>query len=85
VVHLWEAESGRELARASQEGSLKAVGFGGEGKYLLTATDTVAQRSLWRPEELMGEACERLKQASPTLDWTYYLGKGNAPRSCPNR
>lgn len=61
-AQIWEITTGREVARREHAlGELWDVTFSPDGKYLVTASrDTTAGLWLWRPEDLIDEACDRL-------------------------
>lgn len=61
-AQIWEITTGREVARREHAlGELWDVTFNPDGKYLVTASrDTTAGLWLWRPEDLIDEACDRL-------------------------
>jgi WD40 repeat protein len=59
---LWDLGSGQEIARRGHLlGSLWEANFSPDGKWLVTAsTDTTAVLWLWRPDDLIAEACRRV-------------------------
>jgi len=61
-AQVWEVTTGREVARREHAlGNLWDVTFSPDGKYLATAsTDTTAGLWLWRPADLIDEACDQL-------------------------
>lgn len=61
-AQVWEITTGSEVARREHAlGELWDVTFSPDGKYLVTASrDTTAGLWLWRPADLIDEACDQL-------------------------
>jgi WD40 repeat protein len=63
TVHVWDAIGSREVARLAHDGAVAALAFSPDGAQLATASrDHTARISLWKPEDLIQEACKRLPQ-----------------------
>ena len=75
-AHVWEISTGKEVARREHPfGYLWDAAFSPTGKYIATAgTDTTSNLWLWRPEDLIKEACSRLPSNLTESDWRQYIG-----------
>lgn len=75
-AQIWEVTTGNEIARREHAvGYLWDAVFSPDGKYLATAsTDTTAGLWLWRPDDLIAEACARLTRNLTHLEWRQYVG-----------
>jgi WD40 repeat protein len=84
-AHVWDAASGAELARISHDQVITRVVFSPpDGKALATAGDDgVVQLSLWRPQDLLDEACARLTRNLTPEEWHRYLGDQPYRKTCP--
>jgi WD40 repeat protein len=83
-VHVWDAASGTELARINHDQRVTRVAFSPDGTTLATAADDgVVQLSLWRPQDLLDEACARLTRNLTPEEWHQYLGNQPYRKTCP--
>ena len=55
-----------------------------EGKVILTDDETLVARYVLRPEDLIAEACSRLKRNLTPKEWSQYLGDEPYHKTCPN-
>jgi WD40 repeat protein len=82
TIRLWEPDSGRELARIQEDGSPEAVLLSPDGRYVATARDEGEAGGLsysvhlWRPEDLVDQACARLRRHLSQDEWRQYVGSG---------
>jgi WD40 repeat protein len=84
-ARVWEATTGREVARMTHEGYVTAVDFSPDGKYLATASlDETARVWLLQPEDLIAEACPHLNSNLTKDEWLQYLGDEPYHKTCPN-
>jgi WD40 repeat protein len=79
-ARVWDVASVEELARVSHDQPVTRAVFSPDGKTLATAgNDGVVQLSLWRPQDLLDEACARLTRNLTPEEWHQYLNLGDQP------
>jgi WD40 repeat protein len=88
VVRVWKTD-GREVARIEHLSKVTKVAFGPEGDLLSFARvapegDSAIHVLRWRPEQLIGEACQRLTRNLDPDEWREYIGTEPYRKTCPN-
>lgn len=72
---IWETLSGTEIARVSLPDGAGGISFTSDSKHLITGSaDKTMRFWLWRPGDIVEEACERLNLKLSDVDWEPYLG-----------
>jgi WD40 repeat protein len=71
-------------ALKAHEDSVNDLSFSSDGRYLATAGGNVAYVWLWRPEDLVTEACSRLTRNLTQEEWQQYLPDEPYHATCPN-
>jgi len=85
TARVWEAATGREMARMQHKDCVETLAFSPDGKWLATGSkDGTARVWLWRPEDLIAEACSRLTRNLTHEEWRRYLGDEPYRPTCPN-
>lgn len=65
-VWIWEMKTKREVARLVHAGDISSVAFSPDGNYIATASDDQTARIwVWKPEDLIKQACSRLPRDLP--------------------
>ena len=93
-VWLWTEAPGQEVARMTHakvvtatlyRREILALDFSPNGKHLATAgVDGTVALWLWRPMDLIEEACSRLSSNLSLKEWKLYLGNEPYRKTCPN-
>ena len=79
-VEIWDLATRQRLARLPVKSDTCA--FSPDGKYLITATDEAARVWLWRPKEIVDEACARLGRNLTYQEWQNYMGDRAYQKTC---
>lgn len=75
VVRVWDAKTGQEFVNVTYDTFVRAVAFSKDGKYIVSATaDGPIVASLYRPEDLIAEACSRVTRNLTRAEWQQYTG-----------
>jgi WD40 repeat protein len=82
-VRVWEVSTGREVTRVIQPG-VRAVTFSPDGRLLVTSDGPSVRGWLWRPEDLIADACARLPRNLTQEEWRQYFGTEPYCPTCPN-
>ena len=87
-VRIWKMD-GREVARIEHPSKVTQVAYGPEGDLVSFARVTPEGESavhvlLWRPQQLIGEACQRLTRSLDPDEWREYIGVEAYRKTCPN-
>jgi WD40 repeat protein len=77
AVRIWSIDEGVQTAVFHHDADVVAAEFSPDGKHVLSAggrSDRRARLWLWRPEDLIAEACRRLPRDLTAGEWARYLG-----------
>jgi tetratricopeptide (TPR) repeat protein len=83
IAHVWDVERAIRIARVEHDSSVHDVKFTSDSHHLITASaDGTVRMWLWRPEDLVNEACARLSRNLTAEEWAQYLGDEAYRRTC---
>ena len=75
TARVWEAITGKEIARVTHDDSVYSVAFSPDGKYVVSGgRDASARVWLYRPEDLIADACSRVTRNLTRAEWQQYIG-----------
>jgi len=85
TVHVWDSSTGKEISRATHRNRVTSVGFSEDGKFVVSKSDDGDVRMwLYRPEDLIADACARVSRNLTRAEWVQYLGDESYQPTCPN-
>jgi WD40 repeat protein len=86
TVRVWDVASGKEVARMTHEGKdLEAVAFSPDGRWIVDGSrDGTVRVWLWRSEDLIKIACDRLERNLTQEEWKQYMGEREYHQTCSN-
>ena len=84
TARVWEATSGCEVSRMTFGGEAVIVGFSPDGRWLAGYSGDEALVWLWRSEDLISEACNRVTRNLTRAEWEQYLPGEPYRLTCPN-
>jgi WD40 repeat protein len=77
-VRVWSLEPGDLVAEFKHDADVITARFSPDGRYVLSAggrSDRTARLWIWRPEDLVAEACGRISRDLTQEEWDQYLGE----------
>ncbi|MBE8992462.1 WD40 repeat domain-containing protein [Nostoc sp. LEGE 12450] len=84
TARIWEVQSGQEISRLTNN-DIKTVIFSSDGKYLATTNnDGTVKVWLWKSDDLILEACNRLRRNLTPDEWQQYLKDESYCKTCLN-
>lgn len=86
TVRVWSVETGEEIARMHHDREVTAVSFSPDGRTILSSSlDGTAKIWLWKSNDLIEKACERIVRNMTIYEWQQYIGNSTDFReTCPN-
>ena len=86
TARVWEATSGKEVARMINNSQVSPVAFSPDGKYVVLGSgDGIVRVWLWRPNDLIADACSRVTRNLTRAEWKQYIGDALLYQAvCPN-
>jgi uncharacterized delta-60 repeat protein len=87
TARVWVAATGVEVARMTHDGDVTSVVFSPDGKYIVSGSSSDITIRVWiyRPEDLIAEACSRVTRDLTRAEWTQYIVDALPYQAvCPN-
>lgn len=75
TTRVWDAASGREVTRLTYEDISSKIAFDPTGRYLLISNGNKLIKQYWETEDLMNEACARLRRNLTAEEWDQYISE----------
>jgi WD40 repeat protein len=96
VGRIWNAVNGQLLSQVDHRGYVQVIGFTSDAKYLvtgggyvvsppganLTYSSNFVRRWLWRPGDLIEEACGRLSRNLSSTEWNLFIPGETCRATC---
>jgi WD40 repeat protein len=83
TARIWDTSVGAEAARFAGAGTVNAVAFSADGRILAVGTETgSAAVYLWKPADLVAQACTRLTRNLNKPEWQQFLGEVEYRATC---
>jgi WD40 repeat protein len=83
-ARIWEARTGREVARIPDRDAFSQPLFSPNGRWLVTVGEDHFSVWAWQPADLIAQACARLTRNLTRAEWRLYLGDEPYRATCPN-
>ena len=87
-ARVWNVVSGQEVSRVNFGEEVDKVQFSLDGKYLITTlsgdNNSRINIDLWRPKDLIEEACSRLHRNLTYEEWAFFIGDEPYRKTCSN-
>ncbi len=75
TARVWEAATGREVSRMTHEDEVWSVAFSPDGRYVASGSwDGTIIIAVYRPEDLIADACARVSRNLTREEWAQYIG-----------
>lgn len=88
-VHIWNTTTWKEIGQIDHDYYINDIAFSLNGKYMAIASGDITNSGertaivfLWRPEDLISEACSRLSRKFTDDEWQQYLGNEPQRDTC---
>lgn len=82
-IMIWDIARNQEWFRVTEGSGALAVAFSPDGKFLAAGSGSGVTVWLWRPTDLISEACQRLTRNLSRKEWEMYLGDESYQPTCP--
>lgn len=79
-TQVFEIASQQKVTERTSDGGV--IGFSPDGKYLLNVDGAITRVWLWRPQDLMGEACSRLRRSLTDAELREFFGNQQYVPGC---
>ncbi|MEG4306873.1 nSTAND1 domain-containing NTPase [Microcoleus sp. D3_18a_C4] len=81
-MYIWEVKTGRPRVRITSDGGLGNVAL--SQRYLALQVLETVHILLWKPEDLINEACARLNRNLTQQEWRQFFPDEPYRKTCPN-
>jgi len=74
TARVWEAATGKEIARMTHNDQVGFVSFSPDGKYVLSESSDNTLLWVYRPQDLVSQACSHMTRNLTRSEWSQYIG-----------
>jgi hypothetical protein len=85
-ARVWDVNTGQEIARMKHDSSVTFIAFSPDGRYAVSGSwDHTVRVWIYRPEDLIADACSRVTRNLTRIEWDQYIGDALPYQAvCPN-
>jgi WD40 repeat protein len=75
TARVWEAATGKEVARMTHDDFVRSVAFSPDGKYVVSGSyDSTVRVWEWQSSDLITNACTHMPRNLTRAEWKQYIG-----------
>jgi WD40 repeat protein len=74
VARIWDIAAKQEIAQKQHDNYVRFVAFSVDGKYVVSSGDNTIRVWIYRPEDLIADACSRVIRNLTRTEWDQYIG-----------
>jgi WD40 repeat protein len=74
IVRIWDIKAKQEIIQMKHDSYVGFAAFSLDGKYAVSSEDSIIHMWLYRPEDLIADACSRATDNLTRNEWNQYIG-----------